>query len=112
MLKNPAGWTEAIDTALRSDLPMVIYAQPFGPRDTTTIWEVEWERLSDRNVVVSGQRAPDVVACLDAHGISTTIVDDPLDAIRTQPDGDVLVACNYSGFRQLTARLRGLGAIA
>ena len=69
MLKNPAGWTEAIDTALRSDLPMVIYAQPFGPRDTTTIWEVEWERLSDRNVVVSGQRAPDVVACLDVVGL-------------------------------------------
>ena len=112
MLKNPAGWTEAIDTALRSDLPMAIYAQPFGPRDTTTIWEVEWERLAGREVVVSGLRAPDVVACLEAHGIATTQVDDPLDAVRTLPPGNVLVACNYSGFRQLTARLRREGAIA
>ena len=112
MLKNPAGWTEAIDTALRSDLPMAIYAQPFGPRDTTTIWEVEWERLAGREVVVSGVRAPDVVACLEAHGIATTQVDDPLDAVRTLPPGNVLVACNYSGFRQLTARLRREGAIA
>jgi UDP-N-acetylmuramyl tripeptide synthase len=112
MLKNPAGWTEAIDTALRYDLPLVIYAQPFGPRDTTTTWEVEWERLGDRDVIVSGVRAPDLVACLDAHGIGTTVVDDPLDAVRTRPPGPVLVACNYSGFRQLTARLRREGAIA
>jgi UDP-N-acetylmuramyl tripeptide synthase len=112
MLKNPAGWTEAIDTSLRSDLPMVIYAQPFGPRDTTTIWEVEWQRLAGRPVVVSGERGPDVVACLEAHGISTTLVDDPLDAVRMQPGRSVLVACNYSGFRQLTERLRGQGAIA
>ena len=112
MLKNPAGWTEAIDTALRTDLPLVIYAQPFGPRDTTTIWEVEWERLSGRPVVVSGQRGPDVVACLDSHGVSTTWLDDPLDAVRMQAPGSVLVACNYSGFRQLTARLRNDGAIS
>ena len=112
MLKNPAGWTEAIDTALRSDLPMAIYAQPFGPRDTTTIWEVEWERLAGRQVVVSGARAPDVIACLDAHGISTMHVDDPLDAVRALPEGNVLVACNYSGFRQLTARLRRDGMLA
>jgi hypothetical protein len=91
---------------------MVIYAQPFGPRDTTTIWEVEWERLSGRPVVVSGQRGPDVVACLDSHGVSTTLVDDPLDAVRTHPPGAVLVACIYSGFRQLTARLRSDGMIS
>jgi hypothetical protein len=90
----------------------VIYAQPFGPRDTTTIWEVEWERYAGRPVVVSGARGPDVVACLDAHGVSTTLVDDPLDAVRMHPAGAVLVACNYSGFRQLTARLRRDGAIA
>ena len=112
MLKNPAGWTEAIDTALRSDLPMVIYAQPFGPRDTTTIWEVEWKRLAGRPVVVSGARGPDFAACLDVHGVSTTLVDDPFDAVRMQPGESVLVACNYSGFRQLTARLRSEGAIA
>ncbi|MFL6181228.1 MAG: Mur ligase family protein [Actinomycetes bacterium] len=111
MLKNPAGWTEAIDTAIRTDLPVVIYAEPFGPRDTTTIWEVEWERLSGRPVVVSGKRGPDVVACLDSHGVSSTLVDDPLDAVRMHSPGPVLVACNYSGFRQLTARLRNDGAI-
>ena len=112
MLKNPAGWTEAIDTALRGDLPLVIYTQPFGPRDTTPIWEVEWERLVGRSVVVSGVRAPDVAACLDAHGITSTQVDDPLDAVRTYPPGNVLVACNYSGFRQLTARLRREGTLS
>jgi UDP-N-acetylmuramyl tripeptide synthase len=112
MLKNPAGWTEAIDTALRGELPLVIHTQPFGPRDTTPIWEVEWERLAGRSVVVSGVRAPDVAACLDAHGITSTQVDDPLDAVRTYPPGNVLVACNYSGFRQLTARLRTEGTLS
>ena len=115
MLKNPAGWNEAIDTAIRSDLPMVIYAQPFGARDTTTIWEVPWERMAGRELVVSGTRAPDVLACLDAHGLSVRQIDDPLDAVRAYPPGPhskVLVACNYSGFRQLTARLRDEGALS
>ena len=112
MLKNPAGWSEAIDTALRGDLPMVIYTQPFGPRDTTPIWEVPWQRLAGRQVVVSGVRAPDVAACLHVHDVATDQVSDPLDAVRTHPPGPVLVACNYSGFRQLTARLRDQGALA
>lgn len=112
MLKNPAGWTEAIDTALRSDLPMVVHTQPFGPRDTTPVWEVDWQRMSGRAVVVSGERAPDVAACLHVHGIEATTVDDPLDAVRALPAGPVLVACNYSGFRQLTARLRREGTMA
>jgi UDP-N-acetylmuramyl tripeptide synthase len=106
MLKNPAGWSEAIDTAVTGDAPMVVAFEPFGPRDTTTLWEAPWEQLADRSIAVSGLRAADVVACLEPAGVRTTVAHDVLEAVSMQPPGQVVVACNYPAFRQLTRRLR------
>lgn len=106
MLKNPAGWAAAIDTVCYHDLPVVVGAEPFGPRDMTTIWEAPWERLRGRTVRVSGERSFDVRACLEAAGVHTIGHDDVLDAVRAEAPGDVLVPCNYPAFRRLTARLR------
>ncbi len=110
MLKNPAGWSEAIDTALSGDLPLVVACDPFGPRDTATMWEAPWQRLSGRFVSVSGGRAADVVACLRAGGVTTNVATDVLDAVAVHPPGQVVVACNYPAFRRLTRRLRPMGA--
>jgi lipid II isoglutaminyl synthase (glutamine-hydrolysing) len=106
MLKNPAGWGSAIDTVVYHDLPVVIAAEPFGPRDMTTLWEAPWERLQGRAVRVSGARAYDVRACLESAGVATVGHRDVLEAVRAEAPGDVVVACNYPAFRRLTGRLR------
>jgi UDP-N-acetylmuramyl tripeptide synthase len=106
MLKNPAGWAEAIDLAVSSRLPMVVAVEPFGPRDMTTVWEAPWERLSGCQVTVSGTRAVNVVACLESSGVAAVMLRDPVAAVAQQSRGIVLLACNYPAFRQLAPRLR------
>jgi UDP-N-acetylmuramyl tripeptide synthase len=110
MLKNPAGWTEAIDAALTTDLPLVVAVDPFGPRDTTTMWEAPFDRLAGRSVPVTGGRAADVIAVLDASGVATTEAEGVGDAVVSCPPGEVLVACNYPAFRRLSRSLRAVPA--
>jgi UDP-N-acetylmuramyl tripeptide synthase len=114
MLKNPAGWSEAIDLAVSESVPLVVAVDPFGPKDTTTMWEAPFHRLAGRNIPVTGGRAADALAVLHAAGVTGHEVADPVDAIRTvglagSTTGEVLVACNYPAFRRLSRRLRADG---
>ncbi len=50
MLKNPAGWAEAIDVAVSTGRPLVVALDPFGPKDTATMWEAPFQRLAGQEV--------------------------------------------------------------
>jgi UDP-N-acetylmuramyl tripeptide synthase len=111
MLKNPAGWAEAIDLAVAESMPLVIAVDPFGPKDTTTMWEAPFDRLAGRTIPVTGARAADALAVLEAAGVAGVEVPDAAQAVRgVDPagadDGEVIVACNYPAFRRLSRRFR------
>ena len=111
MLKNPAGWAEAIDVAVSEGLPLVIAVDPFGPKDTTTMWEAPFERLAGRTIPVTGGRAADALAVLDSAGVSGLEVPDPEHAVSLIDLGasgsdEVVVACNYPAFRRLSRQFR------
>lgn len=107
MLKNPAGWTEAIDVAVTDRVPLVLAVDPFGPRDTTTMWEAPFDLLRGRRVAVTGARRADALALLAASGVEAGEYADARDAVASQPAGDVIVACNYPAFRRLSRAWRG-----
>jgi UDP-N-acetylmuramyl tripeptide synthase len=111
MLKNPAGWAEAIDLAVAERLPLAIAVDPFGPKDTTTMWEAPFERLAGRTIPVTGGRAADAVAVLDAAGVAATEAADPAKAVQLADQvgaeiDEVIVACNYPAFRRLSRTFR------
>ncbi len=111
MLKNPAGWTEAIDVAVTSGSPFVIAVDPFGPKDTTTMWEAPFRRLSGRSLPVTGGRAADALAVLEASQVDGAEFPDASDAIAAATagegsTGEVIVACNYPAFRRLSKQFR------
>lgn len=106
MLKNPAGWAEAIDAAVTEGLPMVVAVDPFGPKDTTTMWEAPFGRLVGHPVQVTGSRALDAMAVLEAAGVIADQAPDLHRAVLAMPPGDVLVACNYPAFRRVSSLLR------
>ena len=110
MLKNPAGWAEAIDLAASDGLPLVLAVDPFGPRDTTTLWEAPFERLAGSEVAVTGGRRADVLAVLRAAGVGAAEADEADDAVASRPPGEVIVACNYPAFRRLSRQWRGVPA--
>ena len=111
MLKNPAGWAEAIDVAVSEGLPLVIAVDPFGPKDTTTMWEAPFQRLAGRVVPVTGGRSADALAVLDAAGVAGVEVPDPAQAVAEVSVAgaevtEVVVACNYPAFRRLSRQFR------
>lgn len=106
MLKNPAGWAEALDLVVSADLPVVLAVDPFGPKDTTTMWEAPFELLGTREVCVTGGRSADALAILAAAGVPAVEQPDARRAIASRPPGEVLVACNYPAFRRIARLLR------
>lgn len=107
MLKNPAGWAEAIDVVLSTDRPLVVAVDPFGPKDTATMWEAPFQRLAGHRVAVTGGRTPDAVAILESSGVDVVEAPDLESAVRRHAPGEVIVACNYPAFRRLSKHLRG-----
>ncbi|MCU1537661.1 MAG: hypothetical protein JWP82_2012 [Humibacillus sp.] len=107
MLKNPAGWAEAIDVAVSTDRSLVVALDPFGPKDTATMWEAPFHRLAGRTVRVTGGRRAEGLAILDAAGVVVHEAPDLESAVAGNPPGEVLVACNYPAFRRISKQLRG-----
>ena len=107
MLKNPAGWAEAIDVAVSTGRPLVVALDPFGPKDTATMWEAPFQRLAGRAVFVTGGRRAEGLAILDAAGVIVQEAPDLEAALAGNPVGEVVVACNYPAFRRISKHLRG-----
>ena len=107
MLKNPAGWAEAIDVAVSTHRPLVVALDPFGPKDTATMWEAPFQRLAGREVHVTGGRRADGLAILDAAGVVAREAEDVETAVQANEPGEVIVACNYPAFRRISKQFRG-----
>lgn len=104
MVKNAASWDAALAIA-STEIPIVLAQEAFGVKDMVSMWEIDVRRLADTTVVATGQRCLDVAARLEADGIAYTLVEDPLDAIRSVPRGPVHVIANYTAFLDLRKAL-------
>jgi UDP-N-acetylmuramyl tripeptide synthase len=107
MLKNPAGWAEAIDVAVSTGRPLVVALDPFGPKDTATMWEAPFQRLAGQVVYVTGGRRADGLAILGAAGVEAREAPDFESAVTSHAPGEVVVACNYPAFRRISKQFRG-----
>ena len=107
MLKNPAGWAEAIDVAVSTGRPLVVALDPFGPKDTATMWEAPFQRLAGQVVQVTGGRRADGLAILEADGVDAREAPDFETAVTSHAPGEVIVACNYPAFRRISKQFRG-----
>ncbi|MEJ5866587.1 DUF1727 domain-containing protein [Pseudokineococcus sp. 5B2Z-1] len=120
LAKNPAGWVENFDVMGTSDRPLVlaINAQGADGRDTSWIYDVPFERLAGRRVVVAGERAADLSLRLVVAGVEHERVPGLRDALRAAralgapgsgperggpPAEEVDVVGNYTAFQQLRA---------
>ena len=101
LVKNPASWAEAVSLASDSDAPIVLVMEAFSMRDLTPGWDVDLTPLAGSRVVVTGQRRLDVAVMLEAAGVPHTVVESPLDAVRSVPPGEVHVIANYTAFKDL-----------
>jgi UDP-N-acetylmuramyl tripeptide synthase len=106
LAKNPAGWAETL-RVLDEDTPVIVAvnAQEADGRDLSWLWDVHFERLRGRQVVVTGERSADLAVRLCYAEVAHWTAPDPVSAIDSLPPGGVEIVANYTAFRDLVNRL-------
>ncbi len=113
LAKNPAGWLELLELVRGSSTPLVLAfnAEGVDGRDPSWLYDVSFEGLTGRPLVVVGRRATDLRVRLELDGLTPgPVAAGVCDALAALPAGPVDVLANYTAFqeaRQELARARG-----
>jgi len=107
LAKNPAGWVEMMElinsTPSRS-LIIDFNSQTADGRDPSWIWDVPFERLAGRPVLVTGQRKEDMSVRLAYAGVRHTVHPSAEAAADAAGEAMLDVVANYTAFRDLLVR--------
>ncbi len=107
LAKNPAGWLEALAELALGEDPVVIAlnARSADGIDPSWLWDVPFERLRGRPVVVTGERAADICVRLFYAEVPHTVHPDLARCVAALPPGTCSVVANYTAFVQARATL-------
>jgi len=107
LAKNPAGWTELLGLVEADRVPLVIgiNARSADGHDPSWLWDVPFERISERFVVATGDRRLDLAVRLRHAGARHAVEADPLRAVELAGDGHVDYIGNYTAFQVMRGRL-------
>jgi len=100
LAKNPAGWIETLDVLDADRRPVVLAFNSNGPdgRDPSWIYDVAFERLADRRVIVTGERATDLSVRLRYADVVHRVVTPLAAALAEGRDLDADVIASYTAF--------------
>ncbi|HEU4568936.1 MAG TPA: MurT ligase domain-containing protein [Marmoricola sp.] len=107
LAKNPAGW-QAVVKMLRDDASALLAFSADGVdgRDTSWLYDVDFEPLRGRRVAVTGPRAMDLAVRLHLDGIEPAPVLPSVRAgVDVLPPGDVDLVATYSAFQSARREL-------
>ncbi len=112
LAKNPAGWVEMLELLdSEPDRPVIIdfNSRTADGRDPSWLWDVPFERLRGRQVLVTGERREDVGVRLAYADVPHRLYATAEAAAAAAPEGVVDVVANYTAFRDLLVRTGGAG---
>ena len=105
LTKNPASWTEALNSVTSSNVIIVLNARQVDGIDTSWLWDVSFAQLKGKKVVVTGERALDMVYRLHVEGIETSVVSDFDSAVKEFPEkSDIYALTSYTAYFELVGR--------
>lgn len=109
LAKNPAGWLEVLDQVEHGSevLLLGVNARIADGTDPSWLWDVPFEQLVGRQVVVFGERALDLSTRLFYAEVVHQVSSDVGAALELAAGQPVVVAANYTAFVQTRAVLRG-----
>jgi UDP-N-acetylmuramyl tripeptide synthase len=113
LAKNPAGWLEVLHDAAPDSCAMIlgINARTADGTDPSWLWDVPFELLRGRDVIVCGERALDLSVRLHYGDVQHELAADLSSALRLTSQGQrVCVAANYTAFVGARAELRAAAA--
>ncbi len=101
LTKNPASWTEALQSHLYDDVILVLNARQVDGIDTSWLWDVSFAALKGHRIIVCGERALDMAYRLHIEGIDSHVVDNFDQAISLAQGSEVSVLSAYTAFFEL-----------
>lgn len=111
LAKNPASWSELLTVMPPAPTPVIITinANAADGRDPSWLWDVPFERLRGRTVIVTGLRRHDMAVRLLHANVDHVVVADPYAADAELPAAvrelDVIdCAATYTAFFDLRVR--------
>lgn len=107
LAKNPAGWAEALPILTCDDVVLAIDSVAADGKDVSWLWDVQFEQLVGKNVVVTGPRCGDLSVRLLYAGVEHRVQPDLSQAMRMH-SGRIDVLSTYTPFQ----KLRKLGGLA
>jgi UDP-N-acetylmuramyl tripeptide synthase len=107
LAKNPAGWVEMLELLdTEPERPVIVdfNSRTADGRDPSWLWDVPFERLRGRLVLVTGERREDVGVRLAYAQVPHTLYASAEEAAAAAPAGVLDVVANYTAFRDLLVR--------
>ncbi len=107
LAKNPAGWLETLGLVSREDSALVLAVNSNGVdgRDPSWLYDVGFDSLAGRTIVVTGRRSSDLVVRLKLAGVACVAGRDVVHALSLIPPGRVDVIADYTAFQDARRRL-------
>jgi UDP-N-acetylmuramyl tripeptide synthase len=108
LAKNPAGWLETLDLVRDAPRALVLAFNSEGVdgRDPSWLYDVPFDVLRDREVLVTGRRATDLRVRLTLDDVPVRVVTGLREALSRLPPGPVDVVANYTAFQDARRELR------
>lgn len=104
LVKNPASWSEALAGLESSSVVLILNAREVDGIDTSWLWDVSFEALRGKKVVVCGERAIDMAYRLHVAGINNVLEKNSAAAFSHFTSKDkVEVLAAYTAFFGLVA---------
>lgn len=95
LTKNPASWCEALNGVTSDEVILILNARQVDGIDTSWLWDISFEVLRNKTIVVTGERALDLAYRLHVQGIESEVTENFAKAISKFPKQskvDVLAA--------------------
>ena len=115
LAKNPAGFNQNISAMLQDrspkDLIIVINDNAQDGRDVSWLWDVDFDRLADRSITVSGLRALDMQLRLKYVEIASDVaptVEAAIDRYLAAGCDNLYVLVNYTALYEAHKYLEGI----
>ena len=75
LTKNPASWIEALSGVTSNQVILILNARQVDGIDTSWLWDISFEQLRGKEIVVTGERGVDLAYRLHVQGIKSEVVD-------------------------------------
>ncbi len=102
LTKNPASWSEALNSVSGNDVLLIVNSREVDGIDTSWLWDISFTQLSGKRVIVCGERALDIAYRLHVEGIEVELTSNFNEAISKFAKGShVHVLAAYTAFHEL-----------